>query len=233
LLFLLLGIYLITTGSAVCTGIKANDGTAYDLTGLPTITGVDPADNFKWTYSTNLCSPLPMACDVCAMDAGYCQVSPSRQTIFCVGSSSAPPIAIAGLDGGKGVVATFTSPPDKGGTVRKGTVTVNCDAAAAQPQNIKIHNPDNPTGYYISFDHVLGCGNGGGGALSGGSIFLILVFAGIAAYFLAGVIFLGAVKGQRGKEMIPNLGFWTMVPGLIQDGATFSIKKIKGLAGKE
>jgi len=216
-----------------CAGIRANDGSVYDLTGLPTITGVDPNDNFKWSYSVNLCSPLPIACDVCLMDAGYCQVSPSRQTIFCVGSASQPPISFAGLDGGKGVVATFTSPADKGGTVRKGLVTVNCNSEASQPQNIKIHNPNDPTGYTISFDHALGCGTGGGGALSGGSIFLILLFAGLAGYFLAGVIFLGAVKGQRGKEMIPNLGFWTLVPGLIQDGATFSIKKIKGMVGKE
>jgi len=123
---------------------------------IPTISGVDPADNFKWTYSISLCTPLPMACDVCDMDAGYCQVSPSRQTVFCVGLAY-PNNRVVGLNSGFGVMATFISPPDKGGTVRGGNVTVNCDPLALTPQNIRIHNPDYPLGYLASWDSAYAC----------------------------------------------------------------------------
>jgi len=122
-----------------------------------------------------------MSCDVCFTDAGYCQVSPSASTKYCVGSASQPPITFAGLDGAKGVVATFISPD----AVRRGIVTVNCNPAATQPQNIMIHSPNDPTGYTISFDHEFACvrRSSDSGALSGGSIFLILLFAGLAGYF--------------------------------------------------
>jgi len=157
LFFLIVLIYQIALIHCDCTSVTAPDGTTYDqLNMIPTVTGVDPSDNFKWTYSINLCTPLPQACDVCVMDAGYCQVSPSRQTIFCVGSAY-PNDRIVGLNAGKGVLTTFTSPPDKGGTVRIGIVTVNCNPNALTPQNIMIHNPNDPTGYRASWESAYAC----------------------------------------------------------------------------
>jgi hypothetical protein len=133
------------------------DGSYYNqLHLIPTVTGVDPNDNFKWQYSINLCSPLSFNCDVCGNMSAYCQVSPSKQTLFCVGESS-PYVTIKGLSGGMGVLASFISPPDKGGTVRSGNVTVTCNPNAVQPMNLMIHNPSDATGYYASFESAYAC----------------------------------------------------------------------------
>jgi len=141
-------------------------------------------------------------------------------------------VSITGQAGGMGIVASFSAPPTTDGTLRKGTVTVKCNPSVQSAQ-VTIHNPTGAEGtaaYATTFESSFACGVKGG--ISGGTVFLIIFFAGIAVYIIAGIVYLGPVKGNRGKEMIPNLSFWMMVPGLIQDGATFTITKIKGLAGK-
>jgi len=194
------------------------------------VAGSDPQDQNpnKYIYSVDLCSPIPFACDTCTTDSGYCQQSTDKKWTFCVGKYSTA--SFVGQDGGKGVQIYYTSPPGNDGLVRKGTVTVNCNPNAKTPQNVDIHNPVNVNSYQISFDSAAGCAGGGG--LSGGSIFLIILIPGIALYFFGGMLYLGALKGNRGKEMVPNIEFWVTVPGLVQDGITFTITKVKGFMGK-
>lgn len=57
-----------------------------------------------------------------------------------------------------------------------------------------------------------------GSSLSGGSIFLIVMVCLIFVYVTGGVAFQFFVRKQRGWEMIPNVAFWRMLPGLIVDG---------------
>jgi hypothetical protein len=117
--------YLLQTAYSACTDIKADDGTLYDLTGIPTVSGKDPQDSYGWQYSANPCTPLTSPCDVCNMDAGYCQVNPSRTSFFCVGAVAT--VTFSGQAGGTGVIANFVAPADKTGLVRKGTLTITCD----------------------------------------------------------------------------------------------------------
>lgn len=69
--------------------------------------------------------------------------------------------------------------------------------------------------------------------LSGGAIFLIVVFSLLAVYFLAGFAICHFKFGQPlGLASIPNQGFWFALPGLFLAGIFYVVGKIKGLFGK-
>ena len=73
---------------------------------------------------------------------------------------------------------------------------------------------------------------GGSSGLSPGSIMLVILFVLIAVYLIAGVLFNKLYKRANGKEVIPNVDFWTELPGLARDGVLFSSNKVKRLTGK-
>jgi len=220
---------LIQLVNSDCGVITASDGSQYpNINQIGTVVGNDPNDPAHWDFSVNLCTPLGTSCDSCGTGSGYCQQSPDKKFSFCIGALNS--VSITGKPGGAGLVANFQATGNDQQT-RKGVVTVNCNPNAQNPDNKAFVAPQNVNGYAASFDSAFACGTAGG--LSGGSVFLIILFAGFAAYFIGGMVFLAGVKGQRGREMVPNLGFWMMIPGLIQDGATFTVKRIKVLAGKE
>lgn len=54
-----------------------------------------------------------------------------------------------------------------------------------------------------------------------GKVLLILLFVGSFTYFAIGSIVRFMYLGARGIEVIPNLGFWKDLPGLVRDGARF------------
>jgi len=64
---------------------------------------------------------------------------------------------------------------------------------------------------------------GTGGGLSGGGIFLILVFCLFAVYVAAGITYNVVRKKATGKEIIPNIEFWSSLPGLVKDGVMFIV----------
>jgi len=67
--------------------------------------------------------------------------------------------------------------------------------------------------------------------LSGGWILIIVVLCVLVAYLVIGVIVNKFVRKKEGPEMIPNHEFWSSLPGLIKDGFTFVINKIRGKSG--
>jgi len=214
--------------AADCKNIISN-GYSYDLSMLSTqpVSGSDPdKPTSGWVYSVNPCAPLQMNCDICTTNAGYCQQSRDQRFTFCVGTLASA--TFNGASDGKSITVNFQAPPTADQTVREGRLIISCDPAAATPQKIDIHDPVDVKSYTVKYASAAGCGNS---AISGGSIFLIIFFSAFALYFLVGIAVMAGVKGQRGKEMVPNIEFWVMVPGLIQDGATFTISKIKGLSG--
>jgi len=78
-------------------------------------------------------------------------------------------------------------------------------------------------------------GNGGSSSsasLSGGWIFIIILCVLFPVYFIIGFIYGLKTKGQSGTEACPNIGFWRGLPGLIKDGGSFTVNKIKGCCGK-
>ncbi|KAF5276715.1 hypothetical protein FQR65_LT16228 [Abscondita terminalis] len=57
--------------------------------------------------------------------------------------------------------------------------------------------------------------------LSIGSTLLIICTTIFGVYLIGGVVVLHFLRGARGKEMIPNVDFWTGLPGLVKDGTVF------------
>jgi hypothetical protein len=73
--------------------------------------------------------------------------------------------------------------------------------------------------------------NGGGGGLSGGWIFCIILFVTVPVYFAVGCG-LNYHKGSRScGELTPNYAFWSAIPALMKDGAVFTWRKLRGLCG--
>ncbi|CAF1244840.1 unnamed protein product [Adineta ricciae] len=57
--------------------------------------------------------------------------------------------------------------------------------------------------------------------LSGGAIFLIIVFSIAAAYLILGGIYMHVKRGARGLDRIPHLNMWRTFGGLAADGCDF------------
>jgi len=68
--------------------------------------------------------------------------------------------------------------------------------------------------------------------LSLGSYILITVVSLLALYVLVGMIWNRAKNQYAGLDMIPNYQFWRSVPGLVQDGITYTIIKVKQIGNK-
>lgn len=58
--------------------------------------------------------------------------------------------------------------------------------------------------------------------LSPGSILLIIFLVAVVVYLVGGVAFQTGIRKAKGKESLPNINFWTTVPGLIKDGFRFT-----------
>ncbi|KAB0793917.1 hypothetical protein PPYR_13537 [Photinus pyralis] len=88
--------------------------------------------------------------------------------------------------------------------------------------------PDYPSAYLIfsSKNNLLlfsssACIQMGHPGLSIGSTILILFCTIFGVYLLGGAFILHCLRGARGTEMIPNLDFWSSIPGLVKDGTIF------------
>jgi len=77
-----------------------------------------------------------------------------------------------------------------------------------------------------------GPGNTTGGGKKGkfdfGWVFVIIVFGGLALYFIIGALFLKFGRDASGVEIIPQHDFWFSLPGLVKDGVMFIVNKIRG-----
>lgn len=77
----------------------------------------------------------------------------------------------------------------------------------------------------------VGGGSGAKGGLSGGWIFIIILVVVTFVYCAGGVAFMRYRRGAVGMEMVPNIGFWRELPGLVKDGCRFSFDKVRACIG--
>jgi len=200
----------------------------YDLTSLMAqgpITQIDAAN--LWTYTIVICQNN-INCDKC-LKAGYCQTGTlgGKLYTYCVGSIEEG--EMTGIPDGKGAILEYDEPLHGG---RIGKVIINCVPGALVANKVAI-SPAKVTDYTFTFDSSAGCPTGRASGMSGGSIFLIILIAVAAAYVVGFVAYNYAVKKtQPGPDLLPHIDFWKSVPGLVQDGVTFTIQKAKGLVGK-
>jgi len=96
--------------------------------------------------------------------------------------------------------------------------------------------------YHLSWTTKYACPGGGDGdgkkgdgddgpAISGGWIFIIILFSLLIIYFIAGVAYNKFRKDAHGVELIPNHEFWFALPGLVIAGNVYVYRKLRGLCG--
>jgi len=71
----------------------------------------------------------------------------------------------------------------------------------------------------------------GRGGLSGGSMFMIILFTGFATYCIAGSLINWKLYGQTGSEMIPHDKFWKALPTHTRNGCAWSSSTAQGICG--
>jgi len=47
-------------------------------------------------------------------------------------------------------------------------------------------------------------------------------------YFVGGAVFLKYQRSAQGKEIIPNVNFWSSLPSDVKAGFNFTVSKIRG-----
>jgi len=93
--------------------------------------------------------------------------------------------------------------------------------------------------YYFTWTISYACpvkpGGGGGKdddpAISGGWIFIIILFSLSFLYFVGGVAYQKFKNHATGLELIPNVHFWISLPGLVKDGNLYLYRKCRSLCG--
>jgi len=226
-----------------CSGIKASDGSSYDLSQLSTA-GILNApqtgtDGTPYVYNVTVCGNQPMGCNNanCAgpNTAGICQTwsDGSGSHARCCGRFDGSATVVA-LTGKRGVVITYDNGDACGSCLPAGPrstiLTILCGGSGVwSPVTVTGGAPNIPAIIYINGTSGTLCG--GSGSLSGGWIFIIILLCLGFVYLIGGIIFNAAIRKQSGKEMIPNITFWSDMPGLIADGGRFIGNKVRGKSG--
>ena len=122
------------------------------------------------------------------------------------------------------------------GKIVNHTLTLNivCDKKVKElPTQFDITSTDD-CAYYATINHKSGCpaSSGGSGGLTFGGVFLIIFFVGGFCYFAAGFAYNMKYQQLQGLDALPNKGFWIEVPGLVKDGAFFTVEKLQMLLDK-
>jgi len=178
---------------------------------------------------TNQCANSPNCCAVCQTwieDMGPTGACLGKgKNLITVESTSSSSVRIS--YGGGDVVDT---------TPRQVDIDIKCDPTASVltfasfvPAVPKIPAPPAYT-YSLTLTSSVLCGGSG---ISGGSIFLIVLFGGIILYFLGGVLFNKFQQQKEGIEVIPNVEFWKEVPGYLLDGVMFTKSKIMSIVSPQ
>jgi len=154
--------------------------------------------------------------------AASCQTwNGGKATLSLANSGTAGPLS---RGGGQGFTVQFSG-GDQG---RSMEIDFVCGTGMGSPQ-LQGENPKNH--YIFTWNTQYACAGGGSGGLSGGSIFLIIVLCGAVVYITAGILFNKFKRQATGVELIPNVEFWSSIPGLFKDGWMLIINKIRGRGG--
>jgi len=230
------------TLSSTCA-YTATDGSYYDLSSLTNEYSISAND---YNYKVMICRTLPTTCY--GMTQSVCRISVWGGVEYACGTSAAQTFRDYSQTS-QGVVVFYDGGEACGGTPRTSTVNVICDSST----EANLVSATEASGCDLIFNlrsrHACpgsgssggssggssssgGRGGGGGGSsgpLSGGSIILIIVSVGIVVYLIAGVFYKVKFVGAEGVERVPNVEFWTALPGLVKDGFAFTYHKIYGL----
>jgi hypothetical protein len=202
----------------------------------------DPTDPRKNMW-LNVCTPIVY--NLCGTGMACCQQwdPANKNGQAALGTESSLTFSYgsqAGNNNANGLIVTFTGGTPVNGVARSMEIDFVCDESAGIGTPTYIIENTKTLRYYFKWTTAHACptggSNGGGGSpskggLSGGSVFLIIFFVGLVVYFAAGIAFKRIRMHSEGIEMIPNVEFWTSLPGLVRDGVFFIRNKITGKSG--
>jgi len=182
----------------------------------------------SWKVWMNVCRQTVTS--LCGINVAACQQwdpnTPSGKASLGLSSSASfGPLARTTQNGQKGSTLKFTG----GVSGRAFELDFQCSTATgAGNPTFEVETPSKF--YNFQWITTYACptnrpppGPPGSGGLSGGGIFLILVFCLLAVYVAAGITYNVVMKKATGKEIIPNVEFWLSIPGLTKDGVMFIV----------
>eukprot|EP01120_Amphizonella_sp_Union-15-10_P016807 TRINITY_DN908_c0_g1_i1.p1 TRINITY_DN908_c0_g1~~TRINITY_DN908_c0_g1_i1.p1 ORF type:complete len:253 (+),score=39.12 TRINITY_DN908_c0_g1_i1:55-813(+) len=213
--------------------LVATDGSTYDLSPMGTnfedilfqTKNVWGEDRY---YHFAIARPMKAGCGFfgpCqnAGTSAFCQsiVPTSIWSQICIAAWQPNLFKVTPQTGGAGVNIDFPKVLEGNYQTK---VIIKCDKKELPTSFGVISVQDSEPNFEITIASFYGCPVGGSGSDSGislGSILLILLFVGITVYIIAGVLFNKFKKGESGMALVPNVEFWTKLPGLVKDGAVF------------
>ncbi|KAK5640966.1 hypothetical protein RI129_009513 [Pyrocoelia pectoralis] len=95
------------------------------------------------------------------------------------------------------------------------------ECAHDYPDAYLVYSSGSANSHNLILFSMYSCVQMGHPGLSIGSTILILCATIFGVYLLGGAIIMHCLRGARGSEMIPNLDFWSSIPGLVKDGTIF------------
>jgi len=112
-------------------------------------------------------------------------------------------------------------------TPRQVNIIFECDPSDRGLYQVKVDTPVKCT-HSLYWKSKYACGinnNTPNNGLTGGSWFLITIFAIVLpVYLIGGILYNYKIKGSTGWEVLPNIQFWIMLPLLVRDGCKFTFK---------
>lgn len=227
-----------------------SDGSIIDLSTLgnqdqtPAFADQFAADGYFYSYN-----PCYSFIEGSCMNAAACQISGDQSTQYQIGDATSVTYSYDGTN-----VHALYSSTDSQGLTRNVDVTLVCDQSG-QPPYFSPQGEVSSLNYAFSLTTKCACPNGCGAGppptnptnptnppgppgpsgpsgsddsgISTGTILCIAVLALAVVYLVAGTVFTMGVRKSKGKEAIPNVSFWTSLPGLIKDGFKFTFSKIR------
>lgn len=132
-----------------------------------------------------------------------------------------------------GVKIYMENSPRCGGLIvrpHKTTLLITC---GSNSESFLVDEPET-CNYTVEMKSKIAClGGDGDDGLSGGAIFLIILFVCIFLYVAIGCIVCMKKYEKRGLDACPHKDFWFAIPGLTKDGCIFTVGKIKGCFGSK
>eukprot|EP00727_Mastigamoeba_balamuthi_P013660 m51a1_g8917 hypothetical protein (530) ;mRNA; f:801477-804907 len=179
-----------------CT-YTASDGSAYDLSAL-TLSGrtYDLASPLPGTWRVNVCGAAPVG-PACAPSSPVCFNVGDTAFYYSYGSIATWQLR----DHRPGVVATVTQgetcyaqPSRRAATAYTSSIVIDCDRSAKVPQFYKAE----------------------GSPATSLAVCVVL-------YVACGVLVNWRLRGLSGVEVLPNVGMWSALAGLVKDGFMFAV----------
>jgi len=182
-------------------------------------------------YTAQFCSVAEES--QCREDSGsICQYD-KQKYVASLGSfidSPAPTFSL--IDSAKpeaGVKIYLENSSCKLGQMRETTLLITCGSVEDF-----IVTEGSTCHYTIEMKSKAAClHDSGDGGISGGTVFLIILLVSVFLYVAIGCAVCIKKYERRGLDACPHKDFWAAIPGLVKDGCSFTVGKLKGLCGSK